>query len=239
MPKQETGISARRGKLFVLTAPSGAGKTTLTRALLAEDRDLRFSVSFTTRAPRAGEQDGRDYFFVDRARFEAMIAADELLEYAKVFDNYYGTGRAQVEEHLRAGRSVLLDIDWQGARQVRSHMAESVLVFIMPPSLVTLEQRLARPGDRQRRRHPASPVRGRHGHGPLERVRLRRHQRRSAESTRRAALDHGRAEHGQQVLQPGSSRAHRHDPRGRSRHRLIDRGLRPSHSTVSLCAPCF
>jgi guanylate kinase len=132
----------RPGKLFVVTAPSGAGKTTLTRALLAADPDLRFSVSFTTRAPRAGEQDGRDYFFVDHARFEAMIAASELLEYAKVFDNYYGTGRAQVEAHTREGRNVLLDIDWQGARQVRERMPESVTVFIMPPSLAELERRL-------------------------------------------------------------------------------------------------
>jgi guanylate kinase len=130
------------GKLFVLTAPSGAGKTTLTRGLLAANPELRFSVSFTTRAPRAGEQDGRDYFFVDRARFEAMIAAGELLEHAEVFGNYYGTGRAQIEAHTRAGRNVLLDIDWQGARQVRQRMAESVLIFILPPSLAELEQRL-------------------------------------------------------------------------------------------------
>ena len=134
--------SASRGKLFVLSAPSGAGKTTLTRALLADNPELRFSVSFTTRAPRPGEQDGRDYFFVDRARFEEMIAAGELLEYANVLDNYYGTGRAQIEQHLGAGRNVLLDIDWQGARQVRSRMAESVLIFIMPPSLAELELRL-------------------------------------------------------------------------------------------------
>lgn len=133
---------ATNGRLYVVTAPSGAGKTTLTRALLAGDPELRFSVSFTTRAPRAGEQDGRDYFFVDRARFEAMIAAGELLEYARVFDNFYGTGRAQIEQHTRAGRNVLLDIDWQGARQVRSRMPESVLIFIMPPSLAELERRL-------------------------------------------------------------------------------------------------
>ncbi len=135
-------MTAQRGKLFVITAPSGAGKTTLTKALLAENPDLHFSVSFTTRAPRAGEQHGRDYFFVDRARFEAMIAADQLLEHARVFDNYYGTGRAQVEGELAAGRNVLLDIDWQGARQVRAHLAESVLIFIMPPSLAELERRL-------------------------------------------------------------------------------------------------
>jgi guanylate kinase len=131
-----------RGKLFVVTAPSGAGKTTLTRALLAADPALQFSVSFTTRRPRSGEQDGRDYFFVDRARFEAMIAAGQLLEHAEVFGNYYGTGRAQIEAHVSAGRSVILDIDWQGARQVRAAMPESVLVFVMPPSLAELERRL-------------------------------------------------------------------------------------------------
>ena len=142
MAAPNPGKPASLGKLYVLSAPSGAGKTTLTRALLAENPELRFSVSFTTRAPRAGEQQGRDYFFVDRARFEAMIAGGELLEYAKVFDNYYGTGRAQIDEHLNAGRNVLLDIDWQGARQVRSRMAESVLIFVMPPSLAELERRL-------------------------------------------------------------------------------------------------
>ena len=135
-------VTTPPGRLFVLTAPSGAGKTTLTRALLAADPSLRFSVSFTTRAPRAGEVDGRDYCFVDRPRFEAMIAAGALLEHAEVFGNYYGTGREQIEHHTRGGRSVLLDIDWQGARQVRAAMPESVLVFIMPPSMAELERRL-------------------------------------------------------------------------------------------------
>ncbi|MBC6945892.1 MAG: guanylate kinase [Gammaproteobacteria bacterium] len=135
-------MTRQPGSLFVITAPSGAGKTTLTRGLLAADPGLRFSVSFTTRAPRAGEHDGRDYRFVDRARFEAMIAAGELLEYAEVFGNYYGTGRAQVEAHTSAGHHVLLDIDWQGARQVRQRMPQSVLIFIMPPSLPELERRL-------------------------------------------------------------------------------------------------
>jgi len=132
----------RNGRLFVVTAPSGAGKTTLTRALLAGDPGLVFSVSFTTRKPRAGEVDGRDYRFVDHAGFERMIAAGELLEYARVFDNYYGTSRAAIEAHTRAGRNVLLDIDWQGARQVRQRMPESVLIFILPPSLAELERRL-------------------------------------------------------------------------------------------------
>jgi len=131
-----------RGKLFVITAPSGAGKTTLTKALLAADPQLRFSVSFTTRAARSGELDGRDYFFVDRDRFEAMIAGGELLEHAQVFGNYYGTGRAQIERHTSAGHNVILDIDWQGARQVRARMPQSVLIFIMPPSLAELERRL-------------------------------------------------------------------------------------------------
>lgn len=135
-------VTTPPGRLFVLAAPSGAGKTTLTRTLLATDPSLRFSVSFTTRQPRAGEIDGQDYFFVDRPRFEAMIAAGALLEHAEVFGNYYGTGREQIGQHIRAGRSVLLDIDWQGARQVRAAMPESVLVFIMPPSMVELEQRL-------------------------------------------------------------------------------------------------
>jgi guanylate kinase len=135
-------VSPATGKLFVVSAPSGAGKTTLTRALLAADPSLRFSVSFTTRAPRAGEQHGRDYFFVDRPGFEAMIAAGDLLEYARVFDNYYGTGRAQIAAETAAGRNVLLDIDWQGARQVRARMPESVLIFILPPSLTELERRL-------------------------------------------------------------------------------------------------
>ncbi|MCC7488741.1 MAG: guanylate kinase [Gammaproteobacteria bacterium] len=130
------------GQLFVLSAPSGAGKTTLTRGLLAADPGLRFSVSFTTRKPRGAERDGQDYFFVDHARFEAMIAAGELLEYASVFGNYYGTGRALIEAHTAAGRNVLLDIDWQGARQVRQRMPQSVLIFIMPPSLAELERRL-------------------------------------------------------------------------------------------------
>lgn len=131
-----------RGRLFVISAPSGAGKSTIVQALLAGDPQLRFSISYTTRPPRAGEQDGREYFFVDRTRFPKMIADGELLEHAEVFGNFYGTGRAQIERHLAAGRNAILDIDWQGARQIRSRMAECVLVFIMPPSLAELERRL-------------------------------------------------------------------------------------------------
>ena len=135
-------VTHTAGKLFVITAPSGAGKTTLTKRLLAEDASLKFSVSYTTRKPRPGEQHGRDYYFVDKAEFERMIAAGELLEHARVFDNYYGTGRAQIEQLTAAGTNLLLDIDWQGARQVRSAMSSSVLIFIMPPSLAELERRL-------------------------------------------------------------------------------------------------
>jgi guanylate kinase len=135
-------VPGGRGKLFVVTAPSGAGKTTLIKWLLAEDASIAFSVSYTTRAPREGEQDGRDYFFVSRAEFERMIAGDKLLEYARVFDNFYGTGREPVERELGAGRNVLLDIDWQGAAQVRSRMRDGVYVFIMPPSFEELARRL-------------------------------------------------------------------------------------------------
>lgn len=134
--------SASPGKLFVVTAPSGAGKTTLIRSLMAEDPTLVFSVSNTTRAPRPGEQAGRDYFFVGREEFERMIAADQLLEYARVFDNFYGTAREPVERDLNAGRNVVLDIDWQGAHQVRERMPDAVLVFIMPPSFEALARRL-------------------------------------------------------------------------------------------------
>jgi guanylate kinase len=135
-------MAGGRGRLFVVTAPSGAGKTTLIKWLLAEDPGIAFSVSYTTRAPRKGEQDGRDYCFVSRAEFERMIAADELLEYARVFDNFYGTGREPVERDLSAGRNVLLDIDWQGAAQVRSRLRDGVFVFIMPPSFDELARRL-------------------------------------------------------------------------------------------------
>jgi guanylate kinase len=131
-----------KGRLFVVTAPSGAGKTTLIKRLLAEHPQLAFSVSCTTRAPRTGEVNGRDYFFVSRTEFEEMIKADKLLEYARVFDNLYGTGRAPVERELAAGRSVVLDIDWQGAQQVRSRTQDGVFVFIMPPSLEELSRRL-------------------------------------------------------------------------------------------------
>jgi guanylate kinase len=133
----------RRGLMFVLSSPSGAGKTTLSRMLVAETPALQMSVSATTRPMRPGEVDGRDYFFVDKPKFEAMVKRDELLEWATVFDNRYGTPRAPVEAALAAGQDVLFDIDWQGTQQLRSRSPNDVVsVFILPPSVQALEQRL-------------------------------------------------------------------------------------------------
>lgn len=131
-----------RGKLFVIAAPSGAGKTSLVRALIQRMPHLRFSISYTTRQRRETEQHGRDYFFVERAEFDRMVAQGEFLEHAQVFDNCYGTARAQVESMLEQGENVLLEIDWQGAQQVRRSMPECRTIFILPPSREALEQRL-------------------------------------------------------------------------------------------------
>ena len=133
---------SRRGRLFVIAAASGTGKTSLVKALVAREPSLGFSVSHTTRPPRAKEVDGRDYHFVDRATFERMIAKDDFLEHASVFDNFYGTGRHQVEAALAAGRDLLLEIDWQGAAQLRARLPEVCDVFILPPSRAALEARL-------------------------------------------------------------------------------------------------
>jgi len=133
----------RRGLMFVLSSPSGAGKTTLSRLLIERMPGLRMSVSVTTRAKRPGEVDGKDYYFVDQSRFEAMIANGDLLEWATVFENRYGTPRAPVEAALAAGQDVLFDIDWQGTQQLRSRSPSDVVsVFILPPSARALEQRL-------------------------------------------------------------------------------------------------
>jgi len=133
----------RRGLMFVLSSPSGAGKTTLSRLLIDRMPGLRMSVSATTRAMRPGEVDGRDYLFVDKPKFEAMVKRGELLEWATVFDNRYGTPRAPVETALSGGRDVLFDIDWQGTQQLREKAgADVVSVFILPPSASDLEKRL-------------------------------------------------------------------------------------------------
>jgi len=133
----------RRGLMFVLSSPSGAGKTTLSRLLIDRVPGLSMSVSATTRPMRPGEIEGRDYLFVDKDRFEQMVKHNELLEWATVFDNRYGTPRAPVEAALSAGRDVLFDIDWQGTQQLREKArADVVSVFILPPSAADLEKRL-------------------------------------------------------------------------------------------------
>jgi guanylate kinase len=131
-----------RGALFVIAAPSGAGKTTLVRALLERMPDVRFSVSYTTRPQRPGEQSGRHYFFVKEPKFERMVASGEFLEHARVFDHWYGTSKATVETLRAAGHPVLLEIDWQGAAQVRRLAPDAKTVFIVPPDVGELERRL-------------------------------------------------------------------------------------------------
>lgn len=131
-----------RGALFVVTGASGTGKTTLVHEALRVVPDIAWSVSMTTRAPRAGEVDGRDYHFVDRAAFDAAVADGQLLEHAEVYGNGYGTPRAPVEAALDSGRSVLLEIDAQGAAQVRAALPEAVLIFVLPPSVDAIEARL-------------------------------------------------------------------------------------------------
>lgn len=134
---------ARRGLMFVLSSPSGAGKTTLSRQLLARQRGISMSVSVTTRPMRPGEVDGKDYHFIDRARFDGMVENGELLEHAEVFGNCYGTPRSYVERHLRDGDDVLFDIDWQGTKQLREKAPDDLVsVFILPPSINELERRL-------------------------------------------------------------------------------------------------
>jgi guanylate kinase len=141
--RQEEVRVARRGLLLVLSSPSGAGKTTLARRLLAADATLRMSVSVTTRAPRRGEVDGRDYRFIDVAEFESLKAAGELLEWAHVHGNLYATPKAPVVATLQAGQDMLFDIDWQGARQIKTQLTTDVVgVFILPPDGKALERRL-------------------------------------------------------------------------------------------------
>jgi guanylate kinase len=143
-PPQATASppAATGGRLYVVSAPSGAGKTSLVKALMARDPDLRFSVSYTTRAPRANEVEGRDYHFVTGEVFEQMAARGEFLEHAQVFDHFYGTGLEAVRRGLAAGQRLLLEIDWQGARQVRAELPEARSIFILPPTRRALEERL-------------------------------------------------------------------------------------------------
>lgn len=139
---QEPAIS-RRGMMLVLSSPSGAGKTTLSRRLLDEDKGVALSISVTTRKMRPGEVDGRDYTFIDRRRFDALVEKNEVLEWAEVFDNYYGTLRKPVMDALAKGRDVLFDIDWQGTQQLREKARNDLVsIFILPPSIPELEKRL-------------------------------------------------------------------------------------------------
>jgi guanylate kinase len=142
-PRQADTAVARRGIMLVLSSPSGAGKTTLSRRLLDTDKSVELSVSVTTRPKRSGEVEGRDYHFIDQARFDAMVREGDLLESAQVFDHCYGTPRGPVEAALAAGRDVLFDVDWQGTQQLRDHAAaDLVSVFVLPPSVAELERRL-------------------------------------------------------------------------------------------------
>ncbi|KWT66733.1 guanylate kinase [Hyphomicrobium sulfonivorans] len=153
----DTSTIDRRGLLLVLSSPSGAGKTTLARHLMATDTAISMSVSVTTRRPRPGEVDGKDYIFLDEDRFKAMADGNELLEWANVFGNFYGTPHAPVEAAISGGRDVLFDIDWQGAQQLSEKMKHDVVrVFILPPSAKSLEQRL-----RARAQDPEEVVRKR------------------------------------------------------------------------------
>lgn len=135
---------SRSGLLIILSSPSGAGKSTLARRLMDRDPNLRFSVSATTRTPRCGEVDGRDYFFTDQAGFQAMVDGGEMLEHAEVFGNRYGTPRGPVELAMAEGRDTIFDVDWQGGQQIRASdlSGHVVSIFILPPSLTELERRL-------------------------------------------------------------------------------------------------
>lgn len=134
------------GSLFMVAAPSGAGKSTLVNALLAQEPAIKLSISTTTRAPRPGEQNGREYFFTSPADFLQRAEAGEFLEWAEVHGNYYGTSRIFVEEQMKAGTDILLEIDWQGARQVKKQFAQALGIFILPPSIAALEERLHKRG---------------------------------------------------------------------------------------------
>ena len=139
-------MTGERGHLYVIAAPSGAGKTSLLHALMRRRPGVGFSVSCTTRKPRPGEVDGKDYHFIGREEFERLVRAGEFVEHANVFGNLYGTRRSVVESALAAGRDLILEIDWQGARQVRERLPDAVQIFILPPSRAELEARLRKRG---------------------------------------------------------------------------------------------
>jgi guanylate kinase len=141
-PRDGQSPAQDRGRLYVIAAPSGAGKTSLVKALMEREPRMRFSVSYTTRPPRPNEVDGGDYHFVTQARFEDMIARGEFLEHARVFDNFYGTSLGTVQTDLQDGQLLLLEIDWQGARQVRARLPAARSIFILPPTRRALEERL-------------------------------------------------------------------------------------------------
>jgi guanylate kinase len=137
-------VQSRRGLLLILSSPSGAGKSTLSRKLLDWDQTIRFSVSATTRAPRPGEEDGREYYFRSREDFEDMVKTGEMLEHAEVFGNFYGSPKAPVEAAMKAGRDTVFDIDWQGGQQIRNSALgrDVVSIFVLPPSIAELDRRL-------------------------------------------------------------------------------------------------
>jgi len=144
---QELPLLRHLGNVFVLSAPSGTGKSTLAKQLVKEVADLNFSVSFTTRRPRPGEVDGKDYFFVDDATFDAMVAEDGFVEWVRVYERRYGTGKAWIQEKLQSGMDILLDIESQGARLVHEAIPDAVMVFLLPPSSAELSARLRGRGD--------------------------------------------------------------------------------------------
>ena len=137
-------MADRKGLLLILSSPSGAGKSTLTRMLMDWDPTIRFSISATTRKPRPGEEDGREYYFRSRDQFESMVAANEMLEHAEVFGNFYGTPKGPVEAAMREGRDTVFDIDWQGGQQIRTSSLgrDVVSIFVLPPSIAELDRRL-------------------------------------------------------------------------------------------------
>jgi len=138
--------STASGSLFLVVAPSGAGKSSLVNALLEQEPSIKLSISYTTRPPRPGEKNGREYFFTSTEDFAARRDSAEFLEWAEVFDNYYGTSRIQIAEQMTKGIDVLLEIDWQGAQQVRKQFPQAVGIFILPPSIAALEERLKKRG---------------------------------------------------------------------------------------------